>query len=82
MVSVNVAELKAKLSHYLKVSEEEGPVLITSHGRVVARIVPEKKSPPKIDWLEFFTQNPPVKLQGSEPIPTSELIRQMRDEEL
>lgn len=78
MVTVNVAELKSRLSHYLKQKES---IVVTSHGAVIARIVPEHKEPPIVNWLEFFEKNPPVHLLKKD-ISTSELIRQMRDEEL
>ena len=78
MVTVNVAELKSRLSYYLKQRES---VVVTSHGTVIARIVPESQEPPMINWFEFFEKNPPVKLLKKD-IPTSELIRQMRDEDL
>ena len=39
MTTVNTATLKQKLSHYLAVAREEKEVLITSHKRVIARLL-------------------------------------------
>lgn len=81
MVTVNVAELKAKLSHYLKYPERGESVNVTSHGVVIAKIVPEHEEAPEVNWFQFFQENPPVSLSKKGP-PTSELIRQIRDEDL
>ena len=81
MVMVNVAELKAKLSHYLKYPERGESVLVTSHGTVIAKIVPEHLDAPEVNWIQFFEENPPVRL-AQKGIPTSQLIRKIRDEDL
>lgn len=56
-------------------------MLVTSHGHVIARIIPEMREPKSVDWSLFFEENPPVKLLKN-GIPTSELIRKIRDEDL
>ena len=38
--AVGVRELKAKLSHYLRVAKTGGVVLVTEHGRVIAALGP------------------------------------------
>ncbi len=40
MNTVNVATLKEKLSHYLKLAKEGQEVVVTSHRQQVARILP------------------------------------------
>lgn len=40
MQAVGVRELKAKLSHYLRVAKTGGVVLVTEHGRVIATLGP------------------------------------------
>ncbi len=40
MIIVNVATLKEKLSHYLRLVKEGGEVMVTSHQHRVARILP------------------------------------------
>ena len=40
MQSVGVRELKAKLSHYLRMARTGDVVLVTEHGRVIAAIGP------------------------------------------
>ena len=37
---ISIADAKARLSAYIKESEEEGPVIITRNGRPVAVLVP------------------------------------------
>ncbi len=41
MTTVNTATLKQKLSHYLGVARQGKEVLITSHKRVIARLMAE-----------------------------------------
>lgn len=41
MTTVNTATLKQKLSHYLGVARQGKEVLITSHRRVIARLLAE-----------------------------------------
>lgn len=52
MISVGVAELKAKLSHFLARVRNGSEVLVTDHGRPVARIVPVTDPEAEIDELE------------------------------
>ena len=44
MTTVNTATLKQKLSHYLGLARQGKEVLITSHKRVIARILAEDGS--------------------------------------
>lgn len=41
MTTVNIATLKQKLSHYIGLVEKGEHVVVTSHRRHVARLVPE-----------------------------------------
>lgn len=43
-MSVNIRELKTHLSEYLRRAERGETVTVTSHGRIVARIVPPSES--------------------------------------
>jgi prevent-host-death family protein len=40
MQEVGVRELKAKLSHYLRVAKNGGGVLVSEHGKVIAALGP------------------------------------------
>jgi prevent-host-death family protein len=40
IISAGVRELKDRLSHYLAVVRDGGEVLVTDHGRPVARMIP------------------------------------------
>lgn len=45
-VSVSVAELKARLSKYLRVAEGGQTVVVTAYGRPVVDLVPHEDAPP------------------------------------
>ncbi len=44
MKSVNIAELKAHLSHYLRLVRKGDPILVLDRNRVVARIAPAEET--------------------------------------
>lgn len=44
MTTVNVATLKQKLSEYLRRVEEGDEIIVTSHRRHIARMIPEPDS--------------------------------------
>jgi prevent-host-death family protein len=48
MITANVATLKQKLSHYLRLVEAGDQVVVTSHRRPVARLVPETGEEPVV----------------------------------
>lgn len=81
MVKVNVATLKAELSHYLEMVESGEQVLVTSHGKEIAKIGPAMPSHiPPVKWDEFLKEHPPIKAttKGED---AAMLIRKIRDEE-
>lgn len=43
MTSVNVTELRQHLPDYLKQVQQGEEIAITSHGKTIARLVPDKK---------------------------------------
>ncbi|RMG84494.1 MAG: type II toxin-antitoxin system prevent-host-death family antitoxin [Candidatus Dadabacteria bacterium] len=51
MHTVGVRELKARLSHYLRLARGGEPVMITDRGRPVARLVPEPGPDPETRGL-------------------------------
>ena len=53
MQEVGVRELKAKLSHYLRVAKTGGIVLVTEHGKVIAALGPPTMAdlPPELAGL-------------------------------
>ena len=62
MVKVSVATLKAELSRYLEMVENGQQVLITSHGREIAKMGPvQSNHVSPINWIEFLKENPPIK---------------------
>ena len=52
MKRVPIAEFKAHCSHYIEDLDEEG-ILITKHGKPVARVVADEPSPLRDVW-EFY----------------------------
>lgn len=81
MVKVNVATLKAELSHYLEIVENGEQVLVTSHGKEIARIGPVlPNSVAPINWSEFTKEHPPIKTK-TKGEGAAKLIRHIRDEE-
>jgi prevent-host-death family protein len=78
MIKVNLSQAKAGLSELLDKVEKGEEVVITRHGRDVARVSPvaAAKKPIDLKALDAFraTQTPWRK-------PSAELIREMRDEE-
>jgi prevent-host-death family protein len=79
MVTVNLARAKAQLSELLDKVESGEEIIITRHGRAVARLQPvsRPKHPLRLDDLAGFrAAMPPLQR------PIAELLREMRDEEL
>ncbi|MEW6776213.1 MAG: type II toxin-antitoxin system prevent-host-death family antitoxin [Bdellovibrionota bacterium] len=80
MTKVNVATLKAELSKYLGMAQKGQHVIVTSHGREIAKIGPSQTvDTPPVDWKEFFAKRPPVKPR-KKGTPAAQLIREIRDE--
>lgn len=77
MLRVNLAEAKARLSELLDKVEAGEEVIITRHGREVARIggIAQRKKPIPFDELAEFRAKMP-RLRTS----SAKLIRRMRDE--
>ncbi|MBI2606978.1 MAG: type II toxin-antitoxin system prevent-host-death family antitoxin [Deltaproteobacteria bacterium] len=81
MVKVNVATLKAELSHYLEIVENGEQVLVTSHGKEIAKIGPAFQSHvAPVNWGDFLKEHPPIKtkIKGED---AARLMRKIRDEE-
>lgn len=80
MVKVNVATLKAELSHYLDIVENGEQVLVTSHGKEIAKIGPVlPSSVAPINWADFMKEHPPIKTKTKGEDATT-LMRKIRDE--
>jgi prevent-host-death family protein len=79
MIKVNLTQAKAGLSELLDKVEQGEEVVITRHGRDVARVSPVAIRPKKpIDWarIDALRESLPP---WSEP--SVNIIRKMRDEE-
>ena len=79
MVTVNLAQAKARLSELLDKVEGGQEILITRRGKAVAHLsaaVGPKKPLPLGDLAEFRASMPPLRR------PAAELLREARDEGL
>jgi len=69
MTDVTVAELKAKLSEYLRRAQAGEPIVVVRHGTPVARLVRYERpliriTPPREPVADWFTPRlPPLKLK-------------------
>ncbi len=79
MLTVNLARAKARLSELLNEVEAGEEVVITRHGKAVARLSPAtrpKKPLPLQELGEFRSAMPRLRR------PAAELVREVRDERL
>mgnify|MGYP001604875888 CR=1 FL=1 len=81
MVKINVAALKAELSHYLELVENGEQVLVTSHGKEVAKIGPANAvNASPINWSNLIKEYPLIKTRAKGE-DSAKLIRKIRDED-
>jgi len=73
MRSLSIREVRAALAHLEKVVAKEGELLITRHGKPVARIVPVERPRPRPSHKAFRDKMP------FQEIPSEVLIRDDRD---
>ena len=73
MRSLSIREVRAALSNLEDLIEKEGELLITRHGKPVARIVPLQK-PRRLPSLKWLRDSMPY-----QDIPSEVLIREDRD---
>jgi prevent-host-death family protein len=78
MLTVSLAQAKARLSELLDKVESGEEIIVTRHGRAVARILSaaQPKKPIDLDGLAAFRATMP-----SLSRPSVELLREMRDDE-
>jgi prevent-host-death family protein len=78
METVSLAEAKAHLSQLIDKVESGEEIVITRHGRPVARVAPVEHPKKPIDFealAEFRKTVPPLRKSSAE------LLREMRDED-
>ncbi len=78
MTTVSVADAKARLSELLDRASQGEEVVITRHGKPVARLVPTERprKPIDIEALRAFTASMPRQSECA-----GDFIRRMRDED-
>jgi prevent-host-death family protein len=66
MQAVGIRELKAKLSHYVRIAKTGEVVLVTEHGKVVAALGPPSATrlPPELAGLQSLVDRGIVTLGG------------------
>lgn len=79
MIEINVRDARTKLSDLLTEAERGEVISITRRGKEVARIVPPEQ-PETTALPDFSAFRKTLKINPG-AIPTSELIRTMRDKE-
>jgi len=72
MITANVANLKQKLSHYLRLVEAGDQVVVTSHRRRVARLVPDSGD-------ELTVRQPSKPVQDLLPLAANAPVQLSRD---
>jgi prevent-host-death family protein len=77
VVTVSLAQAKARLSELLDKVESGEEVVVTRHGRPVAKISPATRAKKPIPWDELAAFRATMPSLGQ---PSVELIRAMRDE--
>ncbi|MBI3535539.1 MAG: type II toxin-antitoxin system prevent-host-death family antitoxin [Deltaproteobacteria bacterium] len=80
MVKVNVAMLKSKLSRYLDMVQFGEQIMVTSHGKDIAKIQSAQLvNTAPINWTEFKHKFPGIKPK-KKGMQATQLIRKIRDE--
>jgi len=73
MKAISIREMRSELGHLDRLMDEEGEVIVTKHGKPVARLLPLKGSRMMPDHAPLRAQMPVLKT------PSARLIREDRD---
>ncbi len=71
---ISIREIRSALSHVEELLEREGEVIITRHGKPVARVLPVGRPRPIPSRRDLRQSMEPL------PVPSEELVRRERDE--
>jgi len=71
---VSIREIRSALSHVEELLEREGEVIITRHGKPVARVLPVDRPRPIPSRRDLRQSMEPL------PVPSEEMVRRERDE--
>ena len=71
---ISIREIRSALSHVEELLESEGEVIITRHGKPVARVLPVDRPRPIPSRRDLRQSMEPL------PVPSEELVRRERDE--
>ncbi|MEW5889800.1 MAG: type II toxin-antitoxin system prevent-host-death family antitoxin [Pseudomonadota bacterium] len=74
MKNLNIREIRCQLGHLDQLLAKEGEVVVTRHGKPIARLLPVEAPRPKIRSLAAFRATMPF-----QEIPSEELVREDRD---
>ncbi len=74
MRRISIREIRSALSHVEELLESEGEVIITRHGKPVARLLPVDRPRPIPSRLDLRRSMEPL------PVQSEDLVRRERDE--
>ncbi len=74
MKAISIRKMRSELGHLGQLVDEEGEVVVTKHGKPIARLLPLKGARPMPDHAPLRSRMPILKT------PSSGLIREDRDE--
>ena len=80
MKTATVREIRHEFGRVLAWIEEGEQVEITRHKRVVARLVPAKSKPRKLQWPDFEARRKKTFPLGIKGKPVSEIVHEGRGE--
>jgi len=74
MKAISIREMRGELGHLDRIVDEEGEVIVTKHGKPIARLLPLKGTRTMPDHAHLRAQMPILKT------PSSRFLRKDRDE--
>jgi prevent-host-death family protein len=74
MKAISIREMRSELGHLDRLMDEEGEVIVTKHGKPIARLLPLKGARTMPSHAPLRAQMPILKT------PSSRLLRKDRDE--
>jgi len=74
MKAISIREMRSELGHLDQLMDEEGEVIVTKHGKPIARLLPLKGARTMPNHAPLRAQTPILKT------PSSRLLREDRDE--
>jgi prevent-host-death family protein len=80
MRTVSVREVQHNFAAMLEMVSRGQEIAVTKRGRVVARIVPARRGPERVEWPDSAARMKRMGKQATRGTPASRLIRETRGE--